>query len=134
MTYPLKRNLQLGNFVEDYEGNIWKVESLNENKIMCIGFGPEDYTVASEDKFIPIKITSGLLRQAGIPELTRRREPLHDTVIFEIKINGTYYNITLIEFQGQSIATFNNYTLLYFHQLQNVLKIYEPTHELSLFS
>lgn len=134
LIYPIKTNLQLGNFIKTYSGeDYYRVIGIPQMNILSEDKSGNSYSF-SEDQILPINITFGVLQIAGFSHYAEDNDIYHKIFRYKIRINGSDHTLVVLEFEGKSVATFKNYTLLYIHQLQNVLKIVEPSMEISLFS
>jgi hypothetical protein len=68
----------------------------------------------------------------GFETIKEKENPYHRDISLVIRVNGKFYNIRGIVYDDKSIWVFQGITILYIHQLQNIIGIIEPTIDLRI--
>lgn len=122
---------QLDNFIL-YSGQYGKITELNHH---TVSFTDKDGLLRTEpySSIKNIPINEALFKSLGLEPSWRETTILHVKMIFTLSLNGRLYYLKGHEFNKGALWTFNNFTIRYFHELQNMMKLLEPTHTFNLF-
>ena len=119
------KRYQLDNYVKDWGGRIVKIVELDHKNIV-VDYGEDNHATLEWHDIFPIPIKVNLLIQMGFSLLEEKRNPYHVKYSMSIIILGRHYNATGIEYDNKSLWTFSNTSVLYIHQLQNIMAIINP--------
>ena len=127
------KRYELGNYVKDWGNRIVKVVGINYSNITVQYGGDEEATLEWHD-ISPIQIRVGLLKEMGFYLVEEKRNPYHVKYSMSIVLGGKYYNVTGIEYEDKSLWSFNSVSVIYIHQLQNLVSIIMPSTHLHIQS
>lgn len=80
----------------------------------------------------PLEITVQLMKEMGFTVAREKDNPYHKEIGMSILLGGKFYNSRGIIYNDRSIWTFNSTTLLYIHQIQNIVSIIDPNTNLRI--
>lgn len=125
--------LQIGNYIKDYEGKIWKVSSLDETSLIIVR-DIKGLEITLDLKYLlPIKINKDIIEKTGLKQVQEpSKEIFHHIYKYEIKINGKSYLLNIMEYQNSSLISFNRFTIRYLHELQNIVKLIDQSYQFNI--
>lgn len=119
------KRYQLGNYVKDWGHRVVRIVGI-DYKNLSVNYGEDNHATLEWHDIFPIPIKANLLVQMGFSLLEEKRNPYHVKYSMSIVILGRHYNATGIEYDNKSLWSFSNTSILYVHQLQNILSIINP--------
>mgnify|MGYP003501792183 FL=1 len=84
-------------------------------------------------KLSPLQLSDSLVKMVEFQSVSTIQYPLHVKVIYSMLKDDNDYYLQGHLYGDRSIWTFKDFTIYYFHQLQNLLKIRSPGVDLNLF-
>ena len=119
------KRYQLDNYVKDWGHRVVKIVGLDHKKV-TVDYGEDNQATLEWHDIFPIPIKVNLLVQMGFSLLEEKRNPYHVKYSMSTIILGRHYNATGIEYDNKSLWNFSNTSVLYIHQLQNIMSIINP--------
>lgn len=107
------------------------VVEINQKGILAEYANNQTYFLEWHD-MKPLEITVQLMKEMGFTVAREKDNPYHKEIGMSILLGGKFYNSRGIIYNDRSIWTFNSTTLLYLHQIQNIISIIDPTREISI--
>jgi hypothetical protein len=120
------KRYELGNYAKDWGNRVVKILGINITNVLVEYEGEEEATLDWHD-ISPIQIRSGLLKEIGFSLIEEKRNPYHIRYSMSIILGGKYHNAIGIEYEDKSLWSFKNVSVLYIHQLQNLISIIMPS-------
>ena len=120
------KRYQIGNYIQDWQKKIAVVKEVDQKGILAQYAEESTYNLEWHD-FTPIDIKADLLQHMGFEIVKQKDNPYHKDISMAITVNRKFYNIRGILYEDKSIWVFQTITVLYIHQIQNILYIIEPT-------
>lgn len=121
-----KNGYQLGNYVVDWKKNIGEIIKMDMEEVVLKCKVNTSNFVKWND-FSPIPITVDIMKALGFSIVEQKENPYHRKYSMAIMLNGRFYNAIGIVYEDKSIWSFNSITLLYIHQVQNIISIISPS-------
>lgn len=133
MEYPVtKEVLSPLNHVQ-YRGHTVKIKELHEYELI-IQYSDATLLPVLYDNIQPIRTVSNVLISAGLTLQSSSKILNHTKEIYELNVLGKRYLITGMIFEDHNIWRFDMFlSFHYFHQLQNICRLVNPTFDLKLF-
>jgi hypothetical protein len=122
---------QIGNYIQDWQKKVAMVKEIDQRGILAQYAEEGTYKLEWHD-FTPLDINVPLLHEMGFETIKEKENPYHRDISLVIRVNGKFYNIRGIVYDDKSIWVFQGITILYIHQLQNIIGIIEPTIDLRI--
>jgi hypothetical protein len=122
---------QIGNYIKDWDQRLAIVKEITQRGICSLYENSEQKEVPWQDVY-PVIITVDLLKQVGFSVIKDKTNPYHRDVAMTGVINGKFYNCRGILYEDKSLWSLHNISVRYFHQIQNILYIIEPSIELKI--
>lgn len=126
-----KNGYQLGNYVIDWKKNVGEIIKLDEGGVV-LKCKMDPYNSVKWNDFNPISITVDVMKGLGFSIVDQKENPYHRRYSMAIILNGRFYNAVGIVYEDKSIWSFNNITVLYLHQIQNIISIISPSTSFNL--
>ena len=123
------KGYQPGNFIFLKNGEPLKILEIHEDQFKVEDINGLKFNIASS-QVLPIKITENVLKKFGFILKSEKKEILHFLKIYHININNKIYYLRGYVYLDKSIWVFNNITIIYLNQLQNLLNVLEPRFDL----
>ena len=101
------------------------VVEINQKGILAEYADSQTYFLEWHD-MKPLEITVQLMKEMGFTLAREKDNPYHKEIGMSIILGGKFYNSRGIIYNDRSIWTFNSTTLLYIHQIQNIVSIIDP--------
>lgn len=120
------KRYQLGNYVQDWQKKIAMVVEINQKGILAEYSDNQTYFLEWHDTK-PIEITIPIMEEMGFTVAREKDNQYHKEIGMSILLGGKFYNSRGIIYNDNSIWTFSNTTVLYVHQIQNLISIVSPT-------
>jgi hypothetical protein len=125
------KRYQLGNYIQDWQKKIAMVVEINQKGILAEYANNQTYFLEWHD-MKPLEITVQLMKEMGFTVAREKDNPYHKEIGMSILLGGKFYNSRGIIYSDRSIWTFNSTTLLYVHQVQNIISIIDPNINISI--
>ena len=119
------KTYQLGNYIQDWQKKIAMVVEINQKGILAEYADNQPYFLEWHD-MKPLEVTVQLMKEMGFSVAREKDNPYHKEIGMSILLGGKFYNSRGIIYNDRSIWTFNSTTLLYIHQIQNIVSIIDP--------
>lgn len=119
------KRYQLGNYIQDWQKKIAMVVEINQKGILAEYADSQTYFLEWHD-MKPLEITVQLMKEMGFTLAREKDNPYHKEIGMSIILGGKFYNSRGIIYNDRSIWTFNSTTLIYIHQIQNIIYIIDP--------
>lgn len=123
------KRYQLGNYAGDWRDILVMVKEISDRGIV----GEYEDGVVKEipwQDVKPLDITVDLLKQIGFGMIKNKEHNFHREVVMATIINGKHYNCKGILYDDHSLWVLAGISVRYFHQVQNIMSILEPTIDL----
>jgi hypothetical protein len=122
---------QLGNYIKDWQKKVAMIIEIDQKGVLAEYLDNKTYKLEWHD-FKPIEISVPLMVEIGFSVVKEKDNPYHKDVSMTTVLNGKFYNARGVLYKGNSIWTFNNITVIYLHQVQNIISIIDPTKTLQV--
>ena len=119
------KRYQLGNYIQDWRKNVATIKEIDQKGIMALYAEDVSHYLEWHD-FSPLEIKVDLLEQMGFAIVKKKQNMYHQDISMAINLNGKFYNTRGIIYEDKNIWTFQGITVLYVHQIQNIISIIEP--------
>lgn len=120
------KGYQLGNYIKDWGNRIVKITGIKPDNV-DVEYPGEIRDTLSWYDVSPVDLKVDILKGMGFYLINEKRNPYHVQYSMSIILNGKYYNAIGIEYEDRSLWHFSNTSILYVHQLQNLLYIVCPS-------
>jgi hypothetical protein len=125
------KRYQIGNYIQDWQKKIAMVKEIDQRGILAQYAEEATYKLEWHD-ITPLNIKVDLLHEMGFETIKQKENPYHRDLSLATRVNGKFYNIRGIVYDDKAIWVFQGITVLYVHQVQNILSIIEPTIDLDI--
>lgn len=122
---------QIGNYIQDWQKKIAMIVEINQKGVLAEYADDQTYFLEWHD-MKPIEIKIPILIEMGFAIAKEKDNPYHKEIGMSILLGGKFYTTIGIIYDNKSIWVFNSVTLLYIHQIQNIISIIYPTKSLSI--
>lgn len=122
------KGYQPGNFIFLKNGELIKILEVHADQFKVQDSTGLTFDISS-NQVLPIKITEPILKKFNFILRSEKKEMLHVLKIYHILINRTTHYIRGYIYTDKSIWVLNNITILYFHQMQNLFHLLEPSYD-----
>lgn len=122
---------QIGNYIQDWQKKIAMVVEINQKGVLAEYADDQAYFLEWHD-VKPLEIKIPIMVEMGFSIAREKDNPYHKEIGMSILLGGKFYNARGIVYENRSIWVFNNVTLLYVHQVQNIISIVDPSKSLQV--
>lgn len=126
------KTYQYGNYTTLKGSEIVKINGLDDSKVTLEGEQGYIYVTGISD-MVPLQIMPEILNKTGFTCIQTINELLHTRYIYEISINNRSQYLNGHVYKDKALWVFNGFNVVYFHMLQNLVKILDPRVELKLW-
>jgi hypothetical protein len=120
------KRYQLGNYIQDWRKNVAMVKEIDQKGILASYYDDHISHHLEWHDFSPLEIRVDLLEEMEFVLIKRKQNMYHQDISMAINLNGKFYNARGIIYEDNNIWTFQSITVLYIHQIQNIISIIEP--------
>ena len=130
-TKDFMKAYQLGNYIQDWQKKIAMVVEINQKGVLAEYADTQTYFLEWHD-LKPIEIKIPIMIEMGFSIAREKDNPYHKEVGMSILLGGKFYNARGIVYDDKSIWVFNSVTVLYVHQIQNIISIIDPSKSMQI--
>lgn len=91
------------------------------------------YDICKASEIQPLPLTPETLQQAGFKLSESKQELLHINLMMIISVNGRNERIHGVAYKNKYLWVYKGFNVLYFHTLQNLMKINYPQFDLRVW-
>lgn len=124
-TKDFMKAYQLGNYIQDWQKKIAMVVEINQKGVLAEYADNQTYFLEWHD-LKPLEIKIPILIEMGFSIAREKDNTYHKEIGMSILLGGKFYNSRGIIYDDRSIWVFNSVTVLYIHQVQNIVSIIYP--------
>lgn len=130
-TQDFMKAYQIGNYIQDWQKKIAMVVEINQKGILAEYADNQTYFLEWHD-LKPIEIKIPIMVEMGFSIAREKDNPYHKEIGMSILLGGKFYNARGIVYENKSIWVFNSVSLLYIHQVQNIISIIYPSKAITI--
>jgi hypothetical protein len=116
------KDYQLENIISLKNGELLKIQEIHKDKLGVTDIKGKTFRI-SYDAVIPVKITTEILEKFNFVLSSKKEEIIHVLYIYHLVSGSKLHHIRGYVYKNRSVWVYNNISLLYFHQLQNLFTI-----------
>jgi len=121
----IHKRYQVGNLVQDWTGEDLIVEEVKRDGL-SVRYNNGNVLFLEWHDLSPCPITKNSMMSIGFDVVGERVNTFHTELSMTSLIRGKFYNAKGYLYEDRSLWTFHGVSVLYIHQIQNIMSIIDP--------
>lgn len=122
----VNKRYQLENIVQDWTGEIVVVKEVRQTGLL-VKYANDSEVFLEWRDLEPVLIRKNTMIDLGFSVVGEKVNPFHIELSMATMIRGKFYNAKGYLYDDRSLWTFHGVSVLYIHQVQNIMSIIDPT-------